>query len=156
MQNTRANMSTPQPPPPPTPRPGSRAPCIFSALFLWVVNMIRNSGYHCFAELHSMQGSKISDKSHNQETTDLHKCISRIHRCTPDHEKTNVSSRLPFKLGTFVIAISDLFMSYNVKTQYLLKFQIYRLLLWKLSSSTTAALCSCDWSTWWKVWSWGC
>jgi thiamine pyrophosphokinase len=80
-------------------------------------------------QFYSSQGSKISDKSHNQETTDLHKCISRIHRCTPDHEKTNVSSRLPFKLGTFVIAISDLFMSYNVKTQYLLKFQIYRLLL---------------------------
>ena len=38
------------------------------------------------------QGSKISDKSHNQETTDLHKCISRIHRRTPEHEKHNVSS----------------------------------------------------------------
>jgi thiamine pyrophosphokinase len=38
------------------------------------------------------QGSKISDKSHNQETTDLHKCISRIHHSTPEHEKHNVSS----------------------------------------------------------------
>ncbi|KAF0905517.1 hypothetical protein E2562_007317 [Oryza meyeriana var. granulata] len=103
-------------------------------------------------KFYSSQGSKISDKSHNQETTDLHKCISWIHRCTPDHERTNVSSRLPFKFDTFVLAISNLFMSScNVKTQKLHKLQRYQLVLWKLSSSTTSALCSCDWSTWWKV-----
>ncbi|CAO2192449.1 unnamed protein product [Urochloa humidicola] len=48
---------------------------------------------------YSSQGSKISDKSHNQETTDLHKCISRIHRHTPDHEKANLCVLVTGALG---------------------------------------------------------
>uniref|UniRef100_A0A0D9V0S3 Thiamine pyrophosphokinase n=2 Tax=Leersia perrieri TaxID=77586 RepID=A0A0D9V0S3_9ORYZ len=48
---------------------------------------------------YSSQGSQISDKSHNQETTDLHKCISRIHRSTSDHEKTNLCVLVTGALG---------------------------------------------------------
>ncbi|XP_062198508.1 thiamine pyrophosphokinase 2 isoform X3 [Phragmites australis] len=48
---------------------------------------------------YSSQGSKICDKSHNQETTDLHKCISRIHRHTPDHEKPNLCVLVTGALG---------------------------------------------------------
>ncbi|CAL4976366.1 unnamed protein product [Urochloa decumbens] len=48
---------------------------------------------------YSSQGSKISDKSHNQETTDLHKCISRIHHHTPDHEKANLCVLVTGALG---------------------------------------------------------
>ncbi|NP_001152100.1 thiamin pyrophosphokinase 1 isoform X2 [Zea mays] len=48
---------------------------------------------------YSSQGSKISDKSHNQETTDLHKCISRIHHCTPDDEKPNLCVLVTGALG---------------------------------------------------------
>uniref|UniRef100_A0A0D9V0S7 thiamine diphosphokinase n=1 Tax=Leersia perrieri TaxID=77586 RepID=A0A0D9V0S7_9ORYZ len=47
----------------------------------------------------SPSGSQISDKSHNQETTDLHKCISRIHRSTSDHEKTNLCVLVTGALG---------------------------------------------------------
>ncbi|KAG8052296.1 hypothetical protein GUJ93_ZPchr0001g31808 [Zizania palustris] len=50
-------------------------------------------------KFYSSQGSKISDKSHNQETTDLHKCISRIHRSTPDHEKKNLCVLVTGALG---------------------------------------------------------
>ncbi|RLN23569.1 hypothetical protein C2845_PM07G10690 [Panicum miliaceum] len=45
------------------------------------------------------KGSKISDKSHNQETTDLHKCISRIHHRTPEHEKHNLCVLVTGALG---------------------------------------------------------
>ncbi|RLM91912.1 hypothetical protein C2845_PM08G12890 [Panicum miliaceum] len=45
------------------------------------------------------EGSKISDKSHNQETTDLHKCISRIHHSTPEHEKHNLCVLVTGALG---------------------------------------------------------
>lgn len=55
---------------------------------------------HCFVKLFFTQGSKISDKSHNQETTDLHKCISSIRHRTPNHEKPNVSSGYTFLFGT--------------------------------------------------------
>ncbi|XP_066306309.1 thiamine pyrophosphokinase 2-like [Miscanthus floridulus] len=48
---------------------------------------------------YSSQGSKISDKTHNQETTDLHKCISRIHHRTPDHEKPNLCVLVTGALG---------------------------------------------------------
>ncbi|KAL6884690.1 hypothetical protein ACP4OV_010626 [Aristida adscensionis] len=48
---------------------------------------------------YSNQGSKISDKSHNQETTDLHKCISSIRRHTPDHEKPNLCVLVTGALG---------------------------------------------------------
>ncbi|KAI5008948.1 hypothetical protein ZWY2020_009996 [Hordeum vulgare] len=48
---------------------------------------------------YSSQGSKISDKSHNQETTDLHKCISSIRHRTPDHEKPNLCVLVTGALG---------------------------------------------------------
>uniref|UniRef100_A0A0A9BET8 thiamine diphosphokinase n=1 Tax=Arundo donax TaxID=35708 RepID=A0A0A9BET8_ARUDO len=48
---------------------------------------------------YSNQGSKISDRSHNQETTDLHKCISRIHHHTPEHEKANLYVLVTGALG---------------------------------------------------------
>ncbi|VAH26448.1 unnamed protein product [Triticum turgidum subsp. durum] len=48
---------------------------------------------------YSSQGSKISDKSHNQETTDLHKCISSIRHRTPNHEKPNLCVLVTGALG---------------------------------------------------------
>jgi len=73
--------------------------CSLSNLNLVSVNSlyyICDQDYHGFSKHFYFQGSKISDKSHNQETTDLHKCISRIHHRTPEHEKHNVSSNLMF------------------------------------------------------------
>ncbi|XP_010556747.1 PREDICTED: thiamine pyrophosphokinase 1 isoform X3 [Tarenaya hassleriana] len=35
-------------------------------------------------------GTKVVDESHDQDTTDLHKCISYIHESTPDHEKSRL------------------------------------------------------------------
>lgn len=40
--------------------------------------------------LAQLQGTKAVDESHDQETTDLHKCISHIRDCTPDLDKSNV------------------------------------------------------------------
>ncbi|XP_047060832.1 thiamine pyrophosphokinase 2-like isoform X1 [Lolium rigidum] len=48
---------------------------------------------------YSCQGTKISDKSHNQETTDLHKCISSIRDRTPNHEKSNLCVLVTGALG---------------------------------------------------------
>ncbi|TVU20931.1 hypothetical protein EJB05_30537 [Eragrostis curvula] len=48
---------------------------------------------------YSNQGSKISDKSYDQETTDLHKCISRIHHHIPNNEKPNLSVLVTGALG---------------------------------------------------------
>lgn len=50
-------------------------------------------------KFYSRQGSIISDKSHNQETTDLHKCISHIRHRTPDHEKPNLCILVTGALG---------------------------------------------------------
>lgn len=38
-----------------------------------------------------MQGTKVVDESHDQDTTDLHKCVAYIRDCTPNLEKSNVS-----------------------------------------------------------------
>lgn len=38
-----------------------------------------------------VQGTKVVDESHDQDTTDLHKCISFIHDVTPDLDKSKVS-----------------------------------------------------------------
>uniref|UniRef100_A0ACD5X3S0 Uncharacterized protein n=1 Tax=Avena sativa TaxID=4498 RepID=A0ACD5X3S0_AVESA len=48
---------------------------------------------------YSHQGTKISDKSHNQETTDLHKCISSIRDRTPNHEKSDLCVLVTGALG---------------------------------------------------------
>jgi hypothetical protein len=37
-----------------------------------------------------LQGAKIVDKSHDQDTTDLHKCISFITKNPPGPENSNV------------------------------------------------------------------
>lgn len=40
------------------------------------------------------QGTKIVDESHDQDTTDLHKCVSYIRDFTPELDKSNVSEFL--------------------------------------------------------------
>lgn len=44
-----------------------------------------------------MQGTKILDESHDQDTTDLHKCVAYIRDSTPNLEKSNVSYMLLFR-----------------------------------------------------------
>lgn len=38
-----------------------------------------------------IQGTKVIEESHDQDTTDLHKCITFIRDCTPDLDKSKVS-----------------------------------------------------------------
>lgn len=38
-----------------------------------------------------LQGTKIIDESQDQDTTDLHKCISYVNDLTPDIDKSKVS-----------------------------------------------------------------
>lgn len=38
-----------------------------------------------------MQGTKVMDESHDQDTTDLHKCVSYIRDFAPTAEKSSVS-----------------------------------------------------------------
>lgn len=37
-----------------------------------------------------VQGTSIIDESHDQDTTDLHKCVVFIKDCTPNLDKSNV------------------------------------------------------------------
>ncbi|OAY49532.1 thiamine pyrophosphokinase 1 isoform X2 [Manihot esculenta] len=41
-------------------------------------------------DFYTSLGTKAVDESHDQETTDLHKCISHIRDCTPDLDKSNL------------------------------------------------------------------
>ena len=38
-----------------------------------------------------VQGTVIIDKSHDQDSTDLHKCVTYIRDFAPDFDKSNVS-----------------------------------------------------------------
>lgn len=57
-----------------------------SHLFSTVDTLVRMSLFACL-----IQGTKILDESHDQDTTDLHKCVTYIRDFTPDVEKSNVS-----------------------------------------------------------------
>jgi hypothetical protein len=37
-----------------------------------------------------MQGTKVVDESHDQDTTDLHKCVAYIRDFAPNSDKSNV------------------------------------------------------------------
>ena len=37
-----------------------------------------------------MQGTRVVDESHDQDTTDLHKCVAYIRDLTPNLDKSNV------------------------------------------------------------------
>jgi hypothetical protein len=37
-----------------------------------------------------MQGTKVVDESHDQDTTDLHKCVAYIRDFAPNLDKSNV------------------------------------------------------------------
>lgn len=55
-----------------------------------------------FVLLVVVQGTSIIDESHDQDTTDLHKCVVFIKDCTPNLDKSNVracchSSLSPFR-----------------------------------------------------------
>jgi len=41
-------------------------------------------------EFYDNLGSTILDESHDQDTTDLHKCVGFVRDCTPDSEKSNL------------------------------------------------------------------
>ncbi|XP_038683219.1 thiamine pyrophosphokinase 1 isoform X2 [Tripterygium wilfordii] len=44
-------------------------------------------------------GTKIVDESHDQDTTDLHKCVAFIRDCTPNLEKANLCILVAGALG---------------------------------------------------------
>ncbi|XP_038681234.1 thiamine pyrophosphokinase 1-like isoform X2 [Tripterygium wilfordii] len=44
-------------------------------------------------------GTRIVDESHDQDTTDLHKCVAFIRDCTPDLEKANLCILVAGALG---------------------------------------------------------
>lgn len=50
-------------------------------------------------EFYDNLGSTILDESHDQDTTDLHKCIAFIRDCTPDLEKSNLILLIVGALG---------------------------------------------------------
>lgn len=55
-----------------------------------------------FVLLAVVQGTSIIDESHDQDTSDLHKCVVFIKDCTPNLDKSNVracchSSLSPFR-----------------------------------------------------------
>ncbi|XP_077226368.1 thiamine pyrophosphokinase 1-like [Tasmannia lanceolata] len=50
-------------------------------------------------EFYSNLGTKIVDDSHDQDTTDLHKCVAYIRDSTPDLEKSNLSILVAGALG---------------------------------------------------------
>ena len=53
-----------------------------------------SSSYIFIVEMFSLaslaQGTEIIDKSHDQDTTDLHKCVTYIRDFAPDLDKSNV------------------------------------------------------------------
>ncbi|KAM7527076.1 hypothetical protein LguiB_030486 [Lonicera macranthoides] len=51
-------------------------------------------------------GTKILDESHDQDTTDLHKCVAYIRDTTPNLEKSNVSCMLLFREALPGVSIS--------------------------------------------------
>lgn len=50
-------------------------------------------------EYYTNLGVKIVDASHDQDTTDLHKCVVYIRDCTPDAEKPNLCILVAGALG---------------------------------------------------------
>lgn len=66
-----------------------------------VIVMLPPCGLHLFGAVETlfrisllaywMQGTQIVDESHDQDTTDLHKCITHIRDITPNADKSNVS-----------------------------------------------------------------
>lgn len=46
-----------------------------------------------------MQGTKVVDESHDQDTTDMHKCVNYIRDFTPELEKTNLCILVVGALG---------------------------------------------------------
>lgn len=50
-------------------------------------------------EYYTNLGVKIVDASHDQDTTDLHKCVAYICDCTPDSEKPNLCILVAGALG---------------------------------------------------------
>ncbi|CAN6468917.1 unnamed protein product [Victoria cruziana] len=44
-------------------------------------------------------GTEIVDESHDQDTTDLHKCVSYVRNCTPDSVKPSLSILVAGALG---------------------------------------------------------
>lgn len=79
-----------------------------------------------------MQGTKIVDASHDQETTDLHKCVDYIHDLT-DVDKSNVG-----------------ILSWRVA---LLANPVYIHWHWSLLWFATVVH-TCSGCAWWKVWPW--
>jgi hypothetical protein len=49
-----------------------------------------------FVLLAVVQGTSIIDESHDQDTTDLHKCVVFIKDCTPNLDKSNVRAYCHF------------------------------------------------------------
>jgi hypothetical protein len=79
-----------------------------------------------------LQGANVVDESHDQDTTDLHKCVSFITRNLPAPENSNVSCSVDQK--------HKLTMGYEVSDVTLI--------------SLIAAMHSCPWRTWRKIRSW--
>ncbi|KAM0947673.1 putative thiamine diphosphokinase [Dioscorea sansibarensis] len=50
-------------------------------------------------DFYSNLGTKVVDESHDQDTTDLHKCINFILDCTPDLDKSNLCILVAGALG---------------------------------------------------------
>lgn len=81
-----------------------------------------------------LQGTNIVDESHDQDTTDLHKCVSFVIRDLPIPDKSNV---LQFNWAKHPLYLCNV--SFN-------RFSCHFF--------NCTAVYSCSWCTWRKVWSW--
>ncbi|KDO87274.1 hypothetical protein CISIN_1g047888mg [Citrus sinensis] len=50
-------------------------------------------------DFYASLGTKVVDESHDQDTTDLHKCVAYIRDCTPNLEKSNLRILVAGALG---------------------------------------------------------
>ncbi|KAF2315000.1 hypothetical protein GH714_037494 [Hevea brasiliensis] len=75
--------------------------CAFP-LFFYYMTLVSGMSWtvlRCLCLLSQMQGTKVVDESNDQDTTDLHKCISYIRDFTPDLDKSNLCVLVAGALG---------------------------------------------------------